>query len=63
MEERAGKGRSSEYEGGESGQELLNWSFDWTHRDGLNVISDWPGGEGRDLPPGDARTGIEGREG
>lgn len=23
-------------------QELLNWSFDWTHRDGLNVISDWP---------------------
>jgi hypothetical protein len=32
-----------------SGQELLNWSFDWTHRDGLNVISDWPGGrEDRD---------------
>lgn len=22
-------------------QELLNWSFDWTHRDGFNVILGW----------------------
>lgn len=41
-------------------QQLLNWSFDWTHRDGLNVISDWP--EARS-PTGDVRVRFEGCRG
>lgn len=51
--------RGKERERGEERvwQELLNWSFDWTHRDGLNVISDWP--EVRSaVGKGDARTWI-----